>query len=97
MTSASQPRSPHLSPSTAMESRPLEQLATHVERSPGWTFQFKTLWTRVGLFRDVLAIIVAGTLVLALSLVNARKTPPPEVASPKFEQLLRWPLDNLKR
>lgn len=57
--------------------------------------QFAELWQRVGLFRDVLAVAVAGILVLMLAYSSRSNTSDPTL--PSIEQLWKAPLQVLQR
>lgn len=59
--------------------------------------QFSELWQRVGLFRDVLAIAVAGTLALIITLSHSSKPSNADQTSPNIEQLWKAPLQVLQR
>ena len=94
MTLSPQELPPRLSPLSASDARPVAPLSTNAsDHSLHLVGQLTTLWTRVGLFRDVLAVAVAGLLALALTLASHPKTNAPDAASPGIEQLLKWPLN----
>ncbi len=63
--------------------------------APTLLSQFSALWQRVGLFRDVLAVAVAGILVLMLA--HSSKSGAPDQVSPNIEQLWKAPLQVLQR
>ena len=89
MTLSPQELPPRLTPLPVSESKSAADFATNVgDRSPHLVGQFSTLWTRVGLFRDVLAVAVAGLLALALTLANKHQSNVPDAASSGIEQLL---------
>ena len=59
--------------------------------------QFTELWQRIGLFRDVLAVAVAGTLALIITLSHSNKSNSSDQSSPSIEQLWKAPLQVLQR
>lgn len=65
--------------------------------SPTLFSQFTELWQRVGLFRDVLAVAVAGTLALIITLSHSNKSNSSDQSSPSIEQLWKGPLQVLQR